>query len=211
MGEASKPATYSAYSRCGITWFNPADSNRHFCHKASTYSATAHNLHNIPQAAGVCLSGTPGLVRRQPGPRLMLLASQSARPVAAGYHGTSHSLRRCRLSEPFVIYRAGSSQYNYFAACRFRTAHRPVRLRGLTRPGGLSWWNHTSLAGMAGFEPADVGVKVPCLTAWLHPCVFALGRSLAELRPSTSRLSGPSLRREKREMVGPSAKAPWSH
>ena len=26
-----------------------------------------------------------------------------------------------------------------------------------------------SLAGMAGFEPANEGVKVPCLTAWLHP------------------------------------------
>ena len=27
------------------------------------------------------------------------------------------------------------------------------------------------LAGMAGLEPADEGVKVPCLTTWLHPCV----------------------------------------
>ena len=25
------------------------------------------------------------------------------------------------------------------------------------------------LAGMAGFEPTDAGVKVPCLTAWRHP------------------------------------------
>ena len=25
------------------------------------------------------------------------------------------------------------------------------------------------LAGMAGLEPASEGVKVPCLTAWLHP------------------------------------------
>ena len=25
------------------------------------------------------------------------------------------------------------------------------------------------LAGMAGFEPASDGVKVRCLTAWLHP------------------------------------------
>ena len=24
---------------------------------------------------------------------------------------------------------------------------------------------------MAGLEPASEGVKVPCLTAWLHPCV----------------------------------------
>ena len=25
------------------------------------------------------------------------------------------------------------------------------------------------LAGVAGFEPTHAGVKVPCLTAWLHP------------------------------------------
>ena len=25
------------------------------------------------------------------------------------------------------------------------------------------------MAGMAGIEPANAGVKVPCLTAWLHP------------------------------------------
>ena len=27
------------------------------------------------------------------------------------------------------------------------------------------------VAGMAGLEPASEGVKVPCLTTWLHPCV----------------------------------------
>ena len=27
------------------------------------------------------------------------------------------------------------------------------------------------LAGTAGLEPADEGVKVPCLTTWRHPCV----------------------------------------
>lgn len=27
------------------------------------------------------------------------------------------------------------------------------------------------LAEMAGFEPTLIGVKVRCLTAWLHPCV----------------------------------------
>ena len=25
------------------------------------------------------------------------------------------------------------------------------------------------LAGVAGIEPTNEGVKVPCLTAWLHP------------------------------------------
>ena len=27
------------------------------------------------------------------------------------------------------------------------------------------------MAGMAGLEPANAGVKVPCLTAWLHPSI----------------------------------------
>ena len=25
------------------------------------------------------------------------------------------------------------------------------------------------MAGVAGFEPTNAGVKVPCLTAWRHP------------------------------------------
>ena len=29
----------------------------------------------------------------------------------------------------------------------------------------------TTVAGMAGLEPASAGVKVPCLTTWLHPCI----------------------------------------
>ena len=29
------------------------------------------------------------------------------------------------------------------------------------------------MAGMAGLEPADAGVKVPCLTTWRHPNVFS--------------------------------------
>ena len=42
----------------------------------------------------------------------------------------------------------------------------------------LSYWgrqiyvkaeSQVHLAGMAGLEPADEGVKVPCLTTWLHP------------------------------------------
>ena len=32
---------------------------------------------------------------------------------------------------------------------------------------------HTAvMAGMAGFEPADDGVKVRCLTPWLHPNIL---------------------------------------
>ena len=29
------------------------------------------------------------------------------------------------------------------------------------------------VAGMAGLEPANAGVKVPCLTTWLHPNIEA--------------------------------------
>lgn len=32
------------------------------------------------------------------------------------------------------------------------------------------------LAGMTGFEPANVGVKVPCLTTWRHPNVCGRSR-----------------------------------
>ena len=31
----------------------------------------------------------------------------------------------------------------------------------------------SDVAGMAGLEPADEGVKVPCLTTWLHPYVMS--------------------------------------
>ena len=31
------------------------------------------------------------------------------------------------------------------------------------------------MAGMAGLEPADAGVKVPCLTTWRHPSVRRFG------------------------------------
>ena len=30
------------------------------------------------------------------------------------------------------------------------------------------------MAGVAGFGPTHAGVKVPCLTAWLHPITYAL-------------------------------------
>ena len=46
-----------------------------------------------------------------------------------------------------------------------------TRVYRLMRPD----WCHLQLpryvAGMAGFGPAHEGVKVPCLTAWLHPCM----------------------------------------
>lgn len=39
------------------------------------------------------------------------------------------------------------------------------------------------MAGMAGLEPADEGVKVPCLTTWLHPCMGERLGPEQKLRP----------------------------
>ena len=38
----------------------------------------------------------------------------------------------------------------------------------------LSFKAFTVMAGMAGFEPANDGVKVRCLAAWLHPKIYAI-------------------------------------
>ena len=35
------------------------------------------------------------------------------------------------------------------------------------------------LAGVEGFEPSNVGVRVPCLTTWRHPNIFELKKILA--------------------------------
>ena len=42
------------------------------------------------------------------------------------------------------------------------------------------------MAGMAGLEPADAGVKVPCLTTWRHPniCRFSGKRRIGILSPN---------------------------
>ena len=34
---------------------------------------------------------------------------------------------------------------------------------------GAAWTDGKTMAGTAGLEPADEGVKVPCLTTWLRP------------------------------------------
>lgn len=34
------------------------------------------------------------------------------------------------------------------------------------------------MAGMTGFEPINKGVKVLCLTIWLHPCMRSFERVL---------------------------------
>ena len=37
-----------------------------------------------------------------------------------------------------------------------------------------------NLAGMAGFEPANDGIKTRCLTAWRHPnCIVVIYQSLS--------------------------------
>lgn len=43
------------------------------------------------------------------------------------------------------------------------------------------------MAEAAGFEPADKGVKVPCLTAW--PCLFIMV-GMAGFEPAVSRSQG---------------------
>ena len=43
------------------------------------------------------------------------------------------------------------------------------------------------VAGMAGLEPASEGVKVPCLTTWLHPYI----RGDKRTGKGRSRSSGP--------------------
>ena len=44
----------------------------------------------------------------------------------------------------------------------------------------------SDVAGMAGLEPANAGVKVPCLTTWLHPNVKVSRRPERTLRPSAT-------------------------
>ena len=43
------------------------------------------------------------------------------------------------------------------------------------------------MAGVAGLEPANAGVKVPCLTTWLHPSIAGSKKGKAR-----SGRSGPS-------------------
>ena len=38
----------------------------------------------------------------------------------------------------------------------------------------------SDVAGMAGLEPANAGVKVPCLTTWLHPNIKGEARAGAD-------------------------------
>ena len=35
------------------------------------------------------------------------------------------------------------------------------------------------LAGVEGFEPSNVGVRVPCLTTWRHPNIIRVKKNLA--------------------------------
>lgn len=41
------------------------------------------------------------------------------------------------------------------------------------------------LAGVAGFEPTNTGIKIRCLTAWRYPIVI-VGREMG-IEPTTSR------------------------
>ena len=46
----------------------------------------------------------------------------------------------------------------------------------------------TTMAGMAGLEPASEGVKVPCLTTWLHPCMRGIQKRKAGAEAPAFRL-----------------------
>ena len=43
------------------------------------------------------------------------------------------------------------------------------KMQGILNPVIKKFAVLANLAGVAGFEPTHAGVKVPCLTAWLHP------------------------------------------
>ena len=48
-----------------------------------------------------------------------------------------------------------------------------------------------NLAGTAGFEPADAGVKVPCLTPWLRPnIIFNLAVTSFNITHNTTHFGG---------------------
>lgn len=47
--------------------------------------------------------------------------------------------------------------------------HRPASSGTPILKEGMLLLMFIALAGMAGLEPANEGVKVPCLTAWPHP------------------------------------------
>ena len=47
------------------------------------------------------------------------------------------------------------------------------------------------VAGVAGFEPTNAGIKIPCLTAWRHPNIETLERKWGERWDSNPRPPGP--------------------
>ena len=61
---------------------------------------------------------------------------------------------------------------------------RPAQLSAQTGSGAVR--GISELAGMAGLEPADAGVKVPCLTTWLHPSIEVRQGPERTLRPSAT-------------------------
>ena len=56
------------------------------------------------------------------------------------------------------------------------------------------------MAGVAGFEPANAGVKVPCLTAWRHPKILSLRRFV--LAPLSGKSAGLGLAPNPASSVG---------
>ena len=67
--------------------------------------------------------------------------------------------RKCiyKISKNFRVEKSGEISRNLRFSC------------ALARFSCLHLNQTLMMAGMAGFEPTDAGVKVPCLTAWRHP------------------------------------------
>ena len=57
---------------------------------------------------------------------------------------------------------------------------RPAQFSAALQAGIGTVRGISELAGMAGLEPANAGVKVPCLTTWLHPNMKGAARAGAD-------------------------------
>ena len=115
-------------------------------------------LHNYPQHSASDILILPGLVQRQPEPHRLpsctvsCRLSGSIRPPAAGYHGTFHSLRRCRRSEPFSLFSREQLTLQSVVLPLSHRAQERLRVEGLHSMTPQCGAIH--LEPLAGIEPA---------------------------------------------------------
>src|SRR5579862_6533367 len=84
--------------------------------------------------------------------------------------GTGPSFRASRQATCVPRTPAFRKRYNTaspFVTCN-AVADRAIQ-HALASSSRKSWGGFLTDAGVAGFEPTHGGVKVRCLTAWLHP------------------------------------------